>query len=83
MSRDRGRRVMQRLATETGGAFFEVTKDDPIEKIYAQIEETLRNQYSLGYTPERTGVTGQYHKVKLITKQPGLIVQTRDGYYSK
>jgi hypothetical protein len=29
----------------------DVTKEEPIEKIYAQIEETLRNQYSLGYTP--------------------------------
>jgi hypothetical protein len=60
-----------------------VTKDDPIEKIYAQIEDTLRNQYSLGYTPERTGVRGQYRKIKLTSKRPGLMVQTRDGYYSK
>jgi VWFA-related protein len=82
-SRDRGRRVMQRLAAETGGAFFEVTKNDPIEKIYARIEETLRNQYSIGYTPERAGAVGRYHKVKLTTKQPGLMVQTRDGYYSE
>lgn len=51
MNRDRGRKVMRRLAGETGGALFEVTKDDPIEKIYAQIEDTLRNQYGLGYTP--------------------------------
>lgn len=83
MNRDRGRKVMRRLAGETGGALFEVTKDDPIEKIYAQIEDTLRNQYSLGYTPERTGVRGQYRKIKLTSKRPGLMVQTRDGYYSK
>ena len=52
MSRDRGRKVMQRLAAETGGAFFEVTKSNPIEGIYTQIEDALRNQYSIGYTPE-------------------------------
>src|ERR1035441_5134603 len=72
VSRDRGRKVMRRLAAETGGAFFEVTKDDPIEKIYAQIEETLRNQYSLAYAPKRKGVSGQYHKIKLTAKRPGL-----------
>jgi VWFA-related protein len=49
----RGRRAMQRLARETGGAYFEVSKDNPIEKIYASIEEQLRNQYGIGYTPER------------------------------
>lgn len=83
VGRARGRRVMRRLAMETGGAFFEVAKDSPIEKIYAQIEETLRNQYSLGYTPEPKGAAGQYRKIKLTTKRPGLIVQTRDGYFAK
>jgi len=83
LHRDRGRKVMQRLAAETGGAFFEVTKDNPIEKIYAKIEDALRNQYSIGFTPEPAGVSGQYRKIKLTTKKPELIVQTRDGYYAK
>jgi VWFA-related protein len=83
MDRARGRKVMRRLAAETGGAFFEVGKGQSIEKIYAQIEETLRNQYSLGFTPEPMSAAGQYHKIKLTAKRPGLIVQTRDGYYSK
>ena len=48
-----------------------------------KIEDALRNQYSIGYTPERPGVAGQYRKIKLTTKQPGLTVQTRDGYYWK
>jgi hypothetical protein len=29
------------------------------------------------------GKSGQYRKIKLTTTRPGLIVQTRDGYYSK
>jgi VWFA-related protein len=82
-SRDRGRKVMQRLASETGGAFFEVTKDHPIESIFSRIEDALRNQYSIGYTPAPKAPSGQYRKIKLAAKQPGLIVQARDGYYSK
>lgn len=82
-NRDRGKKVMRRLAAETGGAFFEVTKDDTIEKIYSRIEDALRNQYSIGYTPEPRGASGQYRKIKLTTKRPDLVVQTRDGYYSK
>jgi VWFA-related protein len=74
---------MQRLAAETGGAFFEVTKSDPVENIYSRIEDALRNQYSIGYTPARGATGGQYRKIKLTTKQPDLIVQTRDGYYSR
>jgi VWFA-related protein len=79
----RGRQVMKRLANETGGAFFEVSDDNPIEKIYAQIEDELRNQYSIGYTPDRLDANGKYRKIKVTTAQKGLVVRTRDGYYPK
>jgi len=79
----RGKRAMQRLAQETGGAYFEVSKNRPIEKIYASIEEQLRNQYSIGYTPERKDGRGRYRKIRLKTRQPGLLAQTRTGYYAE
>lgn len=79
----RGKHAMQRLARETGGAYFEVSKDKPIEKVYASIEEQLRNQYSIGYTPERKEDGGRYRQVKLTTKLPDLVVQTRAGYYAE
>ena len=67
-----GESAMQRLARETSGAFFEVSDAQPIIDIYAQIEETLRNQYALGYTPQTAGKSGQYHKITLATKTSGL-----------
>jgi VWFA-related protein len=79
----KGRKALQRLALETGGEFFEVSESNPISRTYASIEETLRNQYSIGYTPQSPGRSGQYRKIKLAAKQKGLIVQTRDGYYAK
>ena len=80
---ERGKRAMERIARETGGAYFQVSKSDPIGKIYARIEDTLRNQYSLGYTPARTDANGKYRKIKLTATQKNLVVQTRDGYYPK
>jgi VWFA-related protein len=74
-----GKKILQRLSKETGGGFFEVSKKQTIEKIYDQIQEELRNQYSLGYTPEAG--TG-YRKIQLSVKKKDLIVQTRDGYYA-
>jgi VWFA-related protein len=79
----RGKHAMQRLARETGGAYFEVSKSNPIEKIYASIEEQLRNQYSIGYVPERKAAGGRYRQVRLTTRQPRLVVQTRAGYYAE
>jgi VWFA-related protein len=81
--RRRGTKIMERLARETGGAFYEVSASQPIEKTYEEIEDVLRNQYSLGFTPQVAGKSGQFHKIKLTARQPGLFVQTRDGYYAR
>jgi VWFA-related protein len=78
-----GKKVLERISKETGGRMFEVSKKNPIDQIYDQIEEELRSQYSLGYTPDRAAADGPlYRKIQLTTKQNGLVVQTRDGYYA-
>jgi VWFA-related protein len=81
MARGDGKKVLQRISKETGGAFFEVSKKMPIEKIYEQIEEELRSQYSLGYTPDKSDGSG-FRKIKVTAKGKGLVVQARDGYYA-
>ena len=78
-----GKKILARISNETGGRLFEVSKKQSVDQIYSLIEEELRNQYSLGYTPERGGAPeGGYHKIQLTTKPKGLIVQSRDGYYA-
>ena len=81
MNRPDGKKVLEQISRETGGRFFEVSRRQPIDKVFASIEEDLRNQYSLGYTPDQTGAVAGYRRIHLTTKPKGLIVQTRDGYY--
>ena len=76
-----GKKILEQISKETGGRMFEVSKKETVEKIYAQIEEEIRNQYSLGYTPDKNTGPG-YHKLHVTTKEKELVVQTRDGYYS-
>jgi VWFA-related protein len=75
-----GRKALERLARETGGAYFDLTAADKLDKIYARIEDELRNQYSLGFTPvsNRPG----YRKIRVSVKRKNLTVQARDGYYA-
>ena len=77
-----GKKILQQLSRETGGSFYEVSKKETIEKIYDQLQEELRNQYSLGYTPDRTEASAGYRRIQLTTKKGGMTVQTRDGYYA-
>jgi VWFA-related protein len=76
-----GKKILEQISKETGGRMFVVSKKETVEKIYSQIEEELRNQYSLGYTPDKNTGPG-YHKLHVTTKQKELVVQARDGYYS-
>ena len=54
-NRPDGKKVLEQLSKETGGGFYEVTKKQTIDQIYARIQEELRNQYSLGYTSDASG----------------------------
>ena len=80
MNRPDGKKVLQRISQETGGRFFEVSKKQPIDKVFAAIEEDLRNQYSIGYTP--TSAAPGYRHIHVAAKQKGLTVQAREGYYA-
>jgi len=78
-SRPDGKKVLQRLADDTGGSFYE-RKKQTLDDIYRQLEEELRSQYSLGYTPDKDAGRG-YRRLKVTTKDKGLVVRARDGYY--
>ncbi|MBV8514290.1 MAG: VWA domain-containing protein, partial [Acidobacteria bacterium] len=66
-----GKKILEQISRETGGRLFEVSKKEPIDKIYAQIEEELRNQYSIGY-PLAKDATAGYHKLLVTTKKKDL-----------
>ena len=78
-----GKKILERIAGETGGRMFEVTKKQDTAAIYAAIAEELRSQYRLGYTPDAASAAEGYHQVDLeVPAQKKLVVQTRDGYYT-
>ncbi len=76
-----GKKVLQQISKETGGGYFEAGKKKSVDQIYKEIEEELRNQYSIGYTPDRPATDTAFRKIQLTVKQKGLIVQAREGYY--
>jgi VWFA-related protein len=80
-----GRKVLERMTTETGGRMFEVTKKETFAEIFAEIGKELRSQYRLGYTPDADGAAAGYHKIDLAftdKDKKKFTIQTRDGYYS-
>jgi VWFA-related protein len=82
-ARPDGRKILERIANETGGRLFEVNKKDTIAGIYKEIGDELRSQYRLGYTPDKDTASEGYHRIVLTVKPKDLYVQTRDGYFGR
>ena len=80
-----GKKILQRMADETGGRLFEVSKKQTVADIYKQIGQELRAQYRLAFTPDEKTNSAGYHRIDLsLTKSSpkDLFIQTRDGYYT-
>ncbi len=87
-SQDRpdGKKILQQIAEETGGRFNSVGALHHLDKIFADIEEELRSQYNIGYTPDPPSEAGLYRHIHLTAKtnkNKELAVQARTGYYSR
>ncbi len=78
-----GKTAMQRLAKETGGSFFEVSKKHPIDEIYGIIEQELRSQYNLGFVSDQPVRVSEFRKLQLTTNRKDLIVEARDRYWAQ
>jgi VWFA-related protein len=76
-----GKKVLQRLAEETGGGYYEVSSKHTLGDIYDAIEDELRNQYSLGFNSPKD--SPGFHRLKVGTKDKSLIAQARGGYYAR
>ncbi|MCY4594355.1 MAG: VWA domain-containing protein [Bryobacterales bacterium] len=76
-----GTGTLKKMATETGGSFFTVSRNMRLATIFQQIEDEMRSQYSIGYSPEEEpGQTG-FRKITLKSPRKDVRIQARAGYY--
>jgi VWFA-related protein len=77
-----GRKVLEAMSAPSGGALFEVSSKRTVSQVFAQIQEDLRNQYSLGFAPA-SGTGPAFRKLEIRVRNQKLKVQAREGYYPK
>ncbi|HSP05558.1 MAG TPA: VWA domain-containing protein, partial [Acidobacteriota bacterium] len=61
----RGRYILEKLATASGGYAFFPTSLKMLDQVMAQLREGMRSQYSLGYRPARDPEPGSWHKISV------------------
>jgi VWFA-related protein len=77
-----GKAQMEQLTRETGGRVIDVGNNGrKLEDAFDQIQDELRTQYLLSYTPLDKAADGKYRKLEIDCGK-GMNVQARKGYYA-
>lgn len=75
-----GKKILQQMAKETGGGYFEFSKKKTLGDIYTEIADELRNEYLLGFRP--VSPEPGLRKIKVTVRRKGCKVQAREGYFA-
>jgi VWFA-related protein len=78
----RGDKVLDDLASATGGRAFFPYKMKDITRSFASIEEELRSQYDVSYKLSDFDADGRYHSIEITALKKDLQVRARRGYYA-
>ena len=68
---------LRKISEETGGHVFKVDNKHPLSEIFRQIQDELRNQYSISYTPLSAQRDGSFRHIQIKVDQPEDRVQAR------
>ena len=71
-----------KLAEQTGGRVFRVNQQHPLDEVFKALQNELRSQYSIGFTPNNTAKDGRFRKLEIKTTRKDVKVQARKGYYA-
>jgi VWFA-related protein len=77
-----GRKIMQEIASRTGGHAYEAKHTSDLDPIYKLIGDETRAQYLLAYTPDKPDTEGNFHKVAVTASEKDWTVSVPEGYYA-
>jgi Ca-activated chloride channel family protein len=76
--RTRPDRGLRKLAEETGGGYFELTRTNELTQTFTRVSEELHSQYLMGFSP--AVLDGKVHKLEVRLKQPDMRARARRSY---
>ena len=79
---DNSERNLDRLTAATGGRLYKPRSFHDLERVYTEVADELRHQYTLYYSPLNTRRDGKFRRVHVETTNPQHQVTARIGYYA-
>ena len=77
-----GEGELRKMSDETGGRVYKVDRKHTLEAVFKELQEEMRSQYAIGYTPLNDQKDGSYRKVEIKLANKELKAQARKGYYA-
>lgn len=74
--------TLRQMGEETGGHVFHIDNKLTLQDAFTQLQEDMRSQYAIGYTPTNPAKDGTFRKVEIRTTNKDWKVQARKGYYA-
>ena len=73
---------LRKMSEQTGGHVFTVSGKHPLSEVFKEIQDELRNQYSIGYESTNPTRDGSFRHIEIKVDNSDYRVQARDGYYA-
>jgi VWFA-related protein len=73
---------LTKMSSETGGHVYRVDRKNSLDEIFRELQEEMRSQYSISYSPPSGKKDGSYHKLEIRVAAKDYKVQARKGYYA-
>jgi VWFA-related protein len=77
-----GGSAMRKMSDETGGRVYKVDRKHTLDQVFKELQEEMRSQYSIAYTPANDRKDGSYRKLDIKLSNKDLKAQARKGYYA-
>jgi VWFA-related protein len=77
-----GEAELRKMSDETGGRVFKVDRKNSLDDIFKQIQDEMRSQYAIAYSPTNPKKDGTYRKLEFKMANKDYKVQARKGYYA-
>jgi VWFA-related protein len=79
---------LKKISDRTGGRAFFPTQADELKQAFSQIDQELRSQYLIAYSPTNANHDGSYRRLRLEILNPDLRKNKvkllyREGYYAR
>ncbi len=77
-----GESALRKLSDETGGHVYKVDRKTTLDQVFKELQDEMRSQYSIAYTPTNAQKDGTYRKLEIKLSNKDYKPQARKGYYA-